>query len=251
MWTQASKIRDLYMNEVCGPWYKGLRELRKLPETTAAGSSNNVRICGDAVAMGYLGAFAHLQTFESCVNFPGIKSCVVLGGGFGHEAHTLLSLWPNISKIVYVDIPPMLYYGSQYLKSVLGGAEVIDYRVTRALSQVVLADVPEKVVAIPPWEIDKIIGSIEFLYNSCSLQEMGSDNVSFYAKAFQRLLDKSARLSFVMWATDNTVAQLGGRDLTHSEVLDRFEYVNFQELAGPTVRIEADAYNYYCGTVAS
>ena len=39
-----------------------------------------------------------------------------IGGGFGANAHTLLSTIPQLKKYIYMDIPPVLYIGTQFLK---------------------------------------------------------------------------------------------------------------------------------------
>ena len=49
-----------------------------------------------------------------------------IGGGFGANAHTLLSTVPKLKKYIYMDIPPMLYIGTQYLK-IFFNSSLYDY----------------------------------------------------------------------------------------------------------------------------
>jgi putative sugar O-methyltransferase len=54
------------------------------------------------------------------MNFGSHRSIMEIVGGFGVNIHLLLSNYPNIRKVVYLEIPPTLYVGSEYLKSIFG-----------------------------------------------------------------------------------------------------------------------------------
>ena len=77
------------------------------------------------------------KTFD----FKNIKSFFEIGGGFGANIHFLLTNFPNIKKIIYLDAVPNIYVGSEYLRHFYGKSvqdylntcesEKISFRVSR------------------------------------------------------------------------------------------------------------------------
>lgn len=78
-----------------------------------------------------------------------------IGGGFGQYIHVLLQNYSNIKKILYLDIVPNIYVGTQYLKRFYGES-VIDYNITRKMNKIQFSDNNKlEIICIAPWQIEK------------------------------------------------------------------------------------------------
>jgi len=64
----------------------------------------------------YLVSFLRVHNYSKVVDFSKVETVFEIGGGFGALCHTLLHLFSNIKKYLYLDIPPILYIATQYLK---------------------------------------------------------------------------------------------------------------------------------------
>jgi putative sugar O-methyltransferase len=121
------------------------------------------------------------------VNYDSIKVVFEIGGGFGANCHLLIENYKNIKKIIYLDIPPNLYIGTQYLKSFYGDS-VIDYTKTRNLREIKFKDNEElEIFCIAPWQIDLIKEKIDLFFNGHSFVEMPKKIVKNY---IDKLLDR-------------------------------------------------------------
>ena len=107
-----------------------------------------------------------------------------IGGGFGTNIHLLLENYPNIRKVVYLDIPPNLYVGTQYLKAFYGEA-VFDYRNLKNSEKIKFADTDDlEIFCIAPWQIENLQVHVDIFMNSHSFVEMPKEIVSNYAHHF-------------------------------------------------------------------
>ena len=100
-----------------------------------------------------------------------------------------------MKKYLYLDIPPILYVGTQYLKHFYEN-EVIDYRQTRSTDTIRFSSNYEReIIAVCPWQIEKIDTNIDLFWNSASFQEMSNDRVINYTQHINRMLrDNKSKL---------------------------------------------------------
>lgn len=120
----------------------------------------------------------------SILDFRRARSLFEIGCGFGVNVHLLVENYPELRKIVYLDIPPNLYVGTQYLKSIYEDS-VQDYRATRAMDRVRFATPASdqlEILAIALWQIEKLALEVNIFYNAHSFVEMPPFVVSNYAK---------------------------------------------------------------------
>lgn len=202
-------FRDAWVNEVCDGWFSEVLRTYQIPETTGAGCVDNVQICGRSVGAAYFGSIARLCNFADCVAFDEIETAVIIGGGFGYEVHLLTTLFPNIKKCVTVDIPPYLYIQTQYLKSIFGD-QVRDYRDLAGAWRIGFsASEGREILAIAPWQFERVDTSVDLLWNSCSFVEMTVPQVRNYASVSERLLATSSkpRVCLVMYETEQQTKQ--------------------------------------------
>jgi putative sugar O-methyltransferase len=116
------------------------------------------------------------------------KSLFEIGGGFGVNVHLVLENYPNIRKVLYLDVPPNLYIGTQYLK-VFYGDRLRDYRETRSLSTIQFSNDKEiEIIAIAPWQLSQVSAQFDIFHNAHSFVEVPQETVQFYA---MRLLAKA------------------------------------------------------------
>ena len=96
-----------------------------------------------------------------------LKSAVVSGQrSLGFENY------PNIRKVLYLDVPPNLYIGTQYLK-VFYGDRIRDYRETRSLSTIQFSNDKEiEIIAIAPWQLSQVSAQFDIFHNAHSFVEM-------------------------------------------------------------------------------
>ena len=145
-----------------------------------------------------------IQNYSSVVDFSKVRSIFEIGGGFGATAHSLLHLYPNIRKYLYLDIPPQLYIGTQYLKNHFG-TDVVDYRRTSQLDKIEFsAGDKREIIAIPPWEIEKVDAKVDLFWNCASFQEMTPDILVNYIQHMDRILEDDDSKLCIMTCMQST-----------------------------------------------
>jgi putative sugar O-methyltransferase len=114
-----------------------------------------------------------------------------IGGGFGANAHLMLSTCPRLRKMIYLDIPPNLYIGTQYLQHFFGDA-VRDYRACAEMDDITFnSDDKLEIYCIAPWQFPKVKSKIDAFFNAHSFQEMSETIVCNYAKEIDRVSSES------------------------------------------------------------
>ena len=96
----------------------------------------------------------------------------------------LIENYKNIRKILYLDIAPNLYVGTQYLKSFYGDA-VVDYKSLKDLNSIKFsANNDLEIFCITPWQIELFESPIDIFMNSHSFVEMPDFIVQNYVDKF-------------------------------------------------------------------
>ena len=165
---------------------KAIKNINFPENTKNAGAANILKISKKKeCATDYLYNLLRIQNFSQHVDFSSLKSVIEIGGGIGVFPHLLHHLYPNIKKFLYLDIPPMIYLATQYLKQFFN---VRDYRETRHEKEITFSNnnVPE-VICLCPWQIEKIKPSIDLLWNAASFSEMTEKIVKNYAGHLNKL----------------------------------------------------------------
>lgn len=143
---------------------------------------------GMKISHHYLQAIDTIDVIRENVDLDCIRSYFEIGGGFGTNTHLLIENYPNIRKIVYLDIPPNLYVGTQYLKSFYG-SKVKSFKDTHKLERIRFQSNEElEIYCIAPKQIEQLECSIDFTHNAHSFVEMPVKVVCNYAKHIERLM---------------------------------------------------------------
>jgi putative sugar O-methyltransferase len=152
-----------------------------------------VSVNGRAYALHYLDTLARIESFGAA--FDDARSVLEIGGGFGAFVHILLRLHPGVRKVAYLDIPPMLYVGTQYLRHAFGDA-VQDYRRTRGRPLAFRPDDSLEILCICPWQVEALEARFDVCWNAASFGEMTPEIVANYARHITRL--ETRRLCLVL-----------------------------------------------------
>jgi putative sugar O-methyltransferase len=145
---------------------------------------------GRIISHHYLQLLDTLDHIDQDANISNKRSMLEIGGGFGVNVHLIVEMYPNIRKIIYLDIPPNLYVGTQYLKSFYGDS-VIDYRQSRLMEVIEFSEDDElEIFCIAPSQIEKVKSEVDFFHNAHSFVEMPVEVVKNYANHVERILSK-------------------------------------------------------------
>jgi len=153
-----------------------------IPYSILGNCLNKVIIDGKEYSIHYLNLLEQHDNISKMINFKEARSIFEIGGGFGVNVHLLLENYKNIKKVLYLDIPPNLYVGTQYLKAFFGN-QVFDYHTlkNRDLIQFSLNDNLE-IFCIAPWQIENFKDKIDIFINSHSFVEMPEAVIKNYAE---------------------------------------------------------------------
>jgi putative sugar O-methyltransferase len=158
-----------------------------MPYSLLGNCQAKVKIQGQDISIHYLNLIEQHDNISSRIKFNDAKTVFEIGGGFGANIHLLLENYKNIRKVLYLDIPPNLYVGTQYLKAFYGNS-VIDYRALKHKKSIKFSlDNNLEIFCITPWQIQEYASSIDIFMNAHSFVEMPKNVVSNYIDNFNRL----------------------------------------------------------------
>jgi len=175
---QLIQVQDELLN--LKPRTNELLKNYNLPYSLLGGCERTVRAYGGLCSTYYLSLLDRHDVFAQHIDFKKVRSVFEIGGGFGANIHILLENYPNIRKVLYLDIPPNLYVGTQYLKSFYGDY-IFDYGRLKAWNTTSFSENDElEIFCIAPWQIEKFKDHIDLFANSNSFVEMPSAVVQNY-----------------------------------------------------------------------
>ncbi len=200
-WTEFYASRStMYVQEILNLKEKtrNLLEKYNIPYSLLGKCLTKAKIEGQEISVHYLDLLEQHDNIASRIKFNDAKSIFEIGGGFGANIHLLLENYRNIRKVLYLDIPPNLYVGTQYLKAFYGTA-VFDYRALKHLNPIKFsADDNIEIFCIAPWQIEKFESAVDVFINSRSFVEMPNNVVKNYIdnfKAFPESINSAVALS--------------------------------------------------------
>ena len=131
-----------------------------------------------------------INILSELYNFKNIKSFFEIGGGFGANIHFLITNFPNIKKIIYLDIVPNIYVGTEYLRYHFKD-KVKDYLEIKNLNEIKFSNTNDlEILCIPPWLIEKLNIEIDHFHNAASFVEMTNETIENYAKFIKKFKQK-------------------------------------------------------------
>ena len=174
----------------------------KFIETTRFGCISKFQYENKEYSTDYLNMAHRIENLSETFNFEKIKSFFEIGGGYGANIHFLLSNFPNIKKVIYLDTVPNIYVGTEYLRYHFKD-KVKDYLITMDKKEILFEDNDElEIICIPPWEIEKINAQIDHFHNASSFVEMPEKIIKNYVKYVNKF--KSKQISLISYDNFNT-----------------------------------------------
>ncbi|MDA8758156.1 putative sugar O-methyltransferase [Flavobacteriaceae bacterium] len=172
----------------------------KIPEnSTKGGCEDFVEIKGKKISSIYIKILSELKVVSSKIDYTKGKSFLEIGSGFGVLPHLMIENFPNIKKIVVVDIAPNLYISNMYLQSFYGDSvrsfdsfpigEKIKFKEDDSL----------EIYFLLPDQILELDIKFDYFNNSHSFIEMPSEIVANYAHKVQLLLNEGSRVSMLSY----------------------------------------------------
>lgn len=142
----------------------------------------------------YLQMAYRIDELSKSFNFKNIKSFFEIGGGFGANVHFLITNFPNIKKILYLDTVPNIYVGTKYLEHHFG-KKVKNYLDIKNFDKIKFLNNDElEILCIPPWLIEKIDTEIDHFHNAASFVEMPKIVIDNYVKFIKKFKTKEISL---------------------------------------------------------
>ena len=220
---------------------KSLLKKYVIPEdTTKGGCLSSCDFEGKKISHHYLQLLSTLDHVLQNINVKSKRSFFEIGGGFGTNTHLLIENVPSVKKVIYLDIAPNLYIGTQYLKSFFGKS-VIDYKQSKNMDTITFSNNDElEIFCIMPSQIELIDADIDLFHNAHSFVEMPKTVVQNYAKNIERILSKTnGSISLISY--DN-----GDLNTTfHPDELISFFSCSFEKTVLQTSPIENNNRYYY------
>ncbi len=230
LYYETESLAPRHAAMLTNPRFPSLLERYRIPNSMSGGCPNAVVIDGRPVATHYLNLLDQHDQVAAQVGYRDARTYFEIGGGFGATVHLLVANYPNIRKILYLDIPPMLYIGTQYLKAMFGGA-LRDYTTLRDRDRIAFAgDDDLEILAIPPWLLDRVDARIDVFHNAHSFVEMSKDTVVTYAAQVERLLDPAGRISLLSYDCFDLQTTWHPDELPHFFPREDFLKTTFRQL---------------------
>ena len=135
-----------------------------------------------------------IDKLSKSFDFKNTISFFEIGGGFGANIHFLITNFPNIKKILYLDVVPNIFVGTEYLRHHFK-EKVKDYLELRNLDKINFSKNDElEILCIPPWLLEKVDTEIDHFHNAASFVEMPKTVISNYVKFIKKFKTKEISL---------------------------------------------------------
>lgn len=126
-----------------------------------------------------------LSFAQKHINFSDVNVVLEVGGGFGTLGEILLKTDDSI-KYIDVDIPPTAHFSNFYLKEVFGAENVSSFPDLEPLDEISIKNL-KRASVLCSWQLEKLVGKIDFFVNYISFQEMEREVVNNYLSHVSRL----------------------------------------------------------------
>ena len=166
----------------------------KFKNTTDFGCVQSFEYLNKNYSCHYLALADRINKLSKSFKFENITSFFEIGGGFGTNIHFLITNFPNIKKILYLDAVPNIYVGTEYLRHHYK-EKVKDYLELRNLDKINFSKNDElEIFCIPPWLIEKVETEIDHFHNAASFVEMPKTVIYNYVKFIKKFKTKEISL---------------------------------------------------------
>ena len=170
----------------------------KFNNTTDFGCVQSFEYLNKNYSCHYLNMANRINNLSKDFDFKNIKKYFEIGGGFGSNIHFLITNFPNIKKVLYLDTVPNIYVGTEYLRHHYK-EKVKDYLELRNLDKISFSKNNDlEIFCIPPWLIEKVDTEIDHFHNAASFVEMPKKVISNYVKFIKKF--KTREISLISYS---------------------------------------------------
>ncbi len=150
---------------------------------------------GHTVVPAFAMYLSRVADFYARVPARDVTAMIEIGPGLGFNSLAHMTINPSLRVIVNVDIVPVLYLSTQFLKSI-DGVDVIDYRALRARERIVIEQPSAgvRIYQLAPWLLPRVQGAFDYFFNAFSFQEMEPEVCRNYAVQLLRLVERGVLL---------------------------------------------------------
>jgi len=153
----------------------------------------------------YLEIANRVENISNYLNLKSYKSYFEIGGGFGANVDFIISNFPNIKKIIYLDSVPNLYVGTMYLKKKYND-NVKDYLELKDKKINFSNDNNLEIFCIAPWQIVNLDTEIDHFHNASSFVEMPKYIIKNYLKyIFKNDLKSISLVTYKIFDPNTTI----------------------------------------------
>lgn len=148
---------------------------------------------GHVLVPAYAMYLSRIADFYARIPPKEITSILEIGPGLGLSSLAHMTLNPHLRVIANVDIVPVLYISTQFLRSI-DSIDLVDYREMRDHVSITAqpAESGVRVYQMAPWQLPKLDGQIDYFFMAFSFQDMEEEVIRNYAAEIFRLVDKGA-----------------------------------------------------------
>jgi putative sugar O-methyltransferase len=237
MHKQKVMAYELFLNNSSD--VKQLLSSFKIEDTTNFGCVDAIKIGNKAISLHYLELLNTIATISKSIDFNTISSMFEIGGGFGANLHLMLSNFSNIKKVIYLDIVPNLYVGTEYLRS-LYGDNVIDYSQTKNKEKITFKQNKDlEILCIAPWQIENLYVNIDYFHNAHSFVEMPENIIKNYAHFIKKLMSTNGKVVLVSYD------HFDKNTTMHPDELNRCFEMEFKQFRHTSLLNPFSSYYYY------
>jgi len=164
----------------------------KVSESTIGNPIEQFEFGDRKFSRSFLNYLLGLNFLKQTVDTSGIKTVMEIGGGFGSLGEILLQDTRNDAFYINADIPPVGFFSSHYLKTLLGKDKVADYEDLHTLKKLDIDELKQQysVLNICSWQVPLLKGTIDLFVNFISFQEMEPNVVQNYCNYIDKLKPK-------------------------------------------------------------
>lgn len=145
---------------------------------------------GKTMSQDLANSLIEYYSMQEGVRFDKIKTVLEIGGGYGRNAHVILSLNPGI-RLILVDILPALYIAQRYLSSVFKDRKVFKAKNFTSYEEVKDEIESASIVFLMPQQLELLPDKyVDLCINISSFGEMNVEQIRWYFSQMDRLTDK-------------------------------------------------------------
>jgi len=159
-------------------------DLSGVSESAGGNPPDTFEVDGRRFSRSMLNYLHGLVFIKQVLGATDIRTVLEIGGGFGTLGEILHKTGGNYAYID-VDIPPTSAVASHYLGQI-PGLDLVNYEETRGAAPIPVP-APGRQMVICPWQLPRLTGAVDLVWNYISFQEMEPEVVRFYLDQGRRL----------------------------------------------------------------